>query len=185
MSTEVIADAKARMARALEATRHEFGAVRTGRANPALLEQIRVDYYGVSTPVNQLATVSVPEPRLLVIQPWDRKMVKDVERAILKSELGLVPSSDGVVIRLPIPSLTEERRRDLVKVVRKHAEEGRVAVRNVRREAKEMIEDLEKDGEVSEDASLRAVEELQRLTDEFIAAVDRALESKEKEILEL
>ncbi len=185
MSAEVIADAKARMTKALEATRHEFGAVRTGRANPSLLEQIRVDYYGVQTPVNQLATVSVPEPRLLVIQPWDKKMVKDVERAILKSELGLVPSSDGVVIRLPIPSLTEERRRDLVKVVRKQAEEGRVAVRNVRREGKEMIEELEKDGDVSEDASLRAIEELQRLTDEFITAVDRALESKEKEILEL
>jgi len=185
MPAEVIADAKGRMTKALEATRHEFGAVRTGRANPALLEQIRVDYYGVPTPVNQLATVSVPEPRLLVIQPWDKKMVKEVERAIMKSELGLVPSSDGVVIRLPIPSLTEERRRDLVKVVRKQAEEGRVAVRNVRREAKEMIEELEKDGEVSEDASLRAMEELQRLTDEFIAAVDRALESKEKEILEL
>jgi ribosome recycling factor len=185
MSAEVISDAKARMAKALDATRHEFGAVRTGRANPALLEQIRVDYYGVPTPVNQLATVSVPEPRLLAIQPWDKKMVKEVERAILKSELGLVPSSDGVVIRLPIPSLTEERRRDLVKVVRKHAEEGRVAVRNVRREAKEMIEDLEKEGEVSEDASVRAVEELQRLTDEFIASVDRALEGKEKEILEL
>ncbi|MGH2452592.1 MAG: ribosome recycling factor [bacterium] len=185
MSAEVITDAKTRMGKALEATRHEFAAVRTGRANPALLEQIRVDYYGVPTPVNQLATVSVPEPRLLVIQPWDKKMVKDVERAILKSELGLMPSSDGVVIRLPIPSLTEERRRDLVKVVRKHAEEGRIAVRNVRREAKEMIEDLERDGEVSEDASLRAVEELQRLTDEFIAGVDRALEGKEKEILEL
>ena len=185
MSAEVITDAKTRMAKALDATRHEFGAVRTGRANPALMEQIRVEYYGVPTPVNQLATVSVPEPRLLVIQPWDKKMVKEVERAILKSELGLVPSSDGVVIRLPIPTLTEERRRDLVKVVRKHAEEGRVAVRNVRREAKEMIEDLEKEGEVSEDASARAVEELQRLTDEFIAAVDRALEGKEKEVLEL
>jgi len=185
MPAEVITDAKTRMGKALESTRHEFAAVRTGRANPALLEQIRVEYYGVPTPVNQLASVSVPEPRLLVIQPWDKKMVKDVERAILKSELGLVPSSDGVVIRLPIPSLTEERRRDLVKVVRKQAEEGRIAVRNLRREAKEMIEDLEKDGEVSEDVSLRAVEELQRLTDEFIAGVDHALEGKEKEILEL
>lgn len=185
MSAEVLTDARGRMQKALEATRHEFASVRTGRANPALLEQIRVDYYGVPTPVNQLATVTVPEPRLLVIQPWDKKMVKEVERAILKSELGLVPASDGVVIRLPIPSLTEERRRDLVKVVRRHAEEGRVAVRNIRREAKEMIEGLEEEGEVSEDASTRAVEELQRLTDEFIGAVDRALESKEKEILEL
>jgi ribosome recycling factor len=181
----VISDARARMQKALEATRREFAAIRTGRANPALLEQVRVDYYGAPTPVNQLATITVPEPRLLVVAPWDKKVVKDVERAILKSELGLVPSSDGVVIRIPIPTLTEERRRDLSKVVRRHGEEGRVAVRNVRREAKEMIEALEEGGDVSEDAAARAVEELQKLTDEFIATVDKALESKEKEIMEL
>src|SRR3972149_2965396 len=185
ITLDVINDAKSRMQKALEATRHEFASIRTGRANPALLEQIKVDYYGALTPVNQLATITVPEPRLLVVAPWDKKMVKDVERAILKSELGLVPSSDGTVIRIPIPTLTEERRRDLVKVVRKHAEEGRVAVRNIRREAKEMIEELEESGDVSEDAAQRAMEELQKLTDELIAAVDKALEAKEKEILEL
>jgi ribosome recycling factor len=149
------------------------------------LEQVKVDYYGVSTPINQVATVTVPEPRLLVVAPWDKKMVKDVERAILKSELGLTPSSDGAVIRLPIPPLTEERRRDLAKVVRRQTEEGRVAVRNIRREAKEMIEELEEAGEVSEDGAKRALEELQKLTDEFVAAVDKALEAKEKEIMEL
>ncbi|KRT76254.1 MAG: ribosome recycling factor, ribosome recycling factor [Armatimonadetes bacterium CSP1-3] len=185
ITLDVINDAKSRMQKALEATRHEFASIRTGRANPALLEQVKVDYYGALTPVNQLATITVPEPRLLVVAPWDKKMVKDVERAILKSELGLVPSSDGTVIRIPIPTLTEERRRDLVKVVRKHAEEGRVAVRNIRREAKEMIEELEESGDVSEDAAQRAMEELQKLTDELIAAVDKALEAKEKEIMEL
>jgi ribosome recycling factor len=185
MTEDVIKDAKSRMQKAVEATRREFSSVRTGRANPALLEQVKVDYYGVSTPINQVATVTVPEPRLLVVAPWDKKMVKDVERAILKSELGLTPSSDGAVIRLPIPPLTEERRRDLAKVVRRQTEEGRVAVRNIRREAKEMIEELEEAGEVSEDGAKRALEELQKLTDEFIAAVDKALEAKEKEIMEL
>lgn len=185
MTEDVIKDAKSRMQKAVEATRREFSSVRTGRANPALLEQVKVDYYGVPTPINQVATVTVPEPRLLVVAPWDKKMVKDVERAILKSELGLTPSSDGAVIRLPIPPLTEERRRDLAKVVRRQTEEGRVAVRNIRREAKEMIEELEEGGEVSEDGATRALEELQKLTDEFIAAVDKALEAKEKEIMEL
>jgi len=185
MTEDVIKDAKSRMQKAVEATRREFSSVRTGRANPALLEQVKVDYYGVSTPINQVATVTVPEPRLLVVAPWDKQMVKDVERAILKSELGLTPSSDGAVIRLPIPPLTEERRRDLAKVVRRQTEEGRVAVRNIRREAKEMIEELEEAGEVSEDGAKRALEELQKLTDEFIATVDKALGAKEKEIMEL
>lgn len=185
MIKDVIADARARMQKALEAVRHEFAALRTGRASPTLLEQIRVDYYGVPTPITQVATVTVPEPRLLVIAPWDKKMVKDVEKAILKSELGLVPSSDGVHVRVPIPSLTQERRKELAKVAHKHAEEGRVAIRNVRREAKEMIEDLEEEGDVSEDDRKRGVDELQKLTDKFIAEVDALLAAKEKEILEV
>lgn len=185
MISDVMADAKSRMPKAIEATKHEFAALRTGRASPALLEQIRLDYYGVPTPIPQLATVSVPEPRLLVIQPWDRKMVKDVERAIMKSELGLVPSSDGTVVRVPIPPLTEERRKDLVKVARKHAEEGRVAIRNIRREAKELIEELEDDGEVSEDDAKRGLDELQKLTDKSIADVDALLAAKETEIMEV
>ncbi|HLE78367.1 MAG TPA: ribosome recycling factor [bacterium] len=185
MIADVLAEAKTKMAKAIDATRHEFGSLRTGRASPALLEQIRIDYYGVPTPITQLATVSVPEPRLLVIQPWDKKMAKDVERAILKSELGLVPSSDGAVVRVPIPPLTEERRRDLAKVARKHAEEGRVAIRNIRREANELIEELEDDGEVSEDDAKRALDDVQKLTDKSIADVDALLAAKESEIMEV
>lgn len=185
MINDVIADAKTRMQKAIEAVRHEFASLRTGRASPTLLEQIRVDYYGVATPITQVATVTVPEPRLLVIAPWDKKMVKDIEKAILKSELGLVPSSDGTHVRVPIPSLTQERRKELAKVAHKHAEEGRVAIRNVRREAKEMIEDLDEEGDVSEDESKRGIDELQKLTDKFIAEVDALLAAKEKEILEV
>ena len=185
MINDVLADAKARMQKAIEALRHEFAALRTGRASPMLLEQIRVDYYGVATPITQVATVTVPEPRLLVIAPWDKKMVKDIEKAILKSELGLMPSSDGTHVRVPIPPLTQERRKDLARVAHKHAEEGRVAIRNVRREAKEMIEDLEEEGDVSEDESKRGLDELQKLTDKFIAEVDALLAAKEKEILEV
>jgi ribosome recycling factor len=185
MINDIIADAKTRFAKAIEATRHEFAALRTGRASPALLEQIRVEYYGVPTPINQLATVTVPEPRLLVITPWDKKVVKEVERAILKSELGLVPSSDGTHVRVPIPPLTEERRKELVKVARRHAEEGRVAIRNVRREAKEMIEELEEAGDISEDEAKRGLDELQKLTDRAIAEIDALLAAKEKEIMEV
>jgi len=182
---DVITDTKTRMAKAIEATKHEFSSLRTGRARPALLEQIRVDYYGTPTPINQLATITVPEPRLLVVQPWDRKMVKDIERGILKSELGLVPSSDGTHVRVPIPSLTEERRKELVKIAHRHAEEGRVAIRNVRREAKEMIEKLEEDGDISEDDAKRGLDELQKLTDKYIADVEALLASKDKEIMEV
>lgn len=185
MIADIIADAKQRMQKAIEATKHEFASLRTGRASPALLEQIRVDYYGTPTPINQLATITVPEPRLLVIQPWDKKFVKDVERAILKSELGLVPSSDGVHVRVPIPSLTEERRRELVKVAHRQAEEGRVAVRNIRREAKDLLEELAEAGDVSEDDAERALEELQKLTDKAIADIDALLAAKDKEIMEV
>lgn len=185
MIEDVLADAKAHMQKAIEATRREFGSLRTGRASPALLEQLRVDYYQTPTPINQLATITVPEPRLLVIQPWDKGVTKEIERTILKSELGLVPNSDGVVIRLPIPSLTEERRKELVKIARRYGEEGRVAIRNVRREAKEMLEQLEEDGDISEDDSRRAQERLQHLTDEMIVNLDRLLHTKEQEIMEV
>jgi ribosome recycling factor len=185
MTEDVLTDAKTHMQKAIEATRREFGALRTGRASPALLEQIRVDYYGASTPLIQLASTSVPEPRLLVIKPFDKTTTKDIERALLKSDLGLVPSSDGTVIRLPIPPLTEERRRDLVKIARKHAEEGRVAIRNIRRDAKEMLEQLETDGEISEDENHRSQASLQKLTDEMIAQLDRLLQTKEQEIMEV
>ena len=185
MTPGPIDDAKAHMQKTIEATRREFGAVRTGRATPALLERITVDYYGVQTPVNQVATVTAPDPRLLVVQPWDKRMIKEVERAILKSELGLTPSTDGNVIRLPIPALTEERRRELVKVVRKHAEEGRVAIRNIRRDHKEKLEQLEKGGKISEDDSRRAVDELQKLTDRYIKEIESLLSAKEAEIMEV
>lgn len=185
MIDDVINDARARMQKAIDATRREFASLRTGRASPALLDHIRVDYYQTPTPINQLATIAVPEPRLLVIQPWDKSTTREIERAILKSELGLVPSSDGAVIRIPIPSLTEERRRDLVKIARKHGEEGRVAIRNLRREAKEMIEQFEESGDISEDESRRGLERLQQLTDETIAQLDRLLQAKEQEIMEV
>lgn len=185
MIDEVIADAKTHMQKAIEATRREFASLRTGRASPALLEHLRVEYYQTPTPINQLATLTVPEPRLLVIQPWDKSIAKEIERAILKSGLGLVPNSDGVVIRIPIPPLTEERRKDLVKIARRHAEEGRVAIRNVRREAKEMLERLEEDGDISEDDARRAQDRLQHLTDEMIAQLDRLLHGKEQEIMEV
>lgn len=185
MTQGVINDAKVHMQKAVDATRREFGGIRTGRATPALLERIMVEYYGVQTPVNQVATITVPEPRLLVVQPWDKNMVKEVERALLKSELGLVPSTDGAVIRLPIPTLTEERRRELVKVVRKHAEEGRVAIRNIRRDHKDKLEHLEKGGKISEDDSHRAVDELQKLTDRYIKEIETLLSAKEAEIMEV
>ena len=185
MIEDVFSDAKGHMQKTLEAMRRELATLRTGRASPALLEHIRVEYYGTPTPLVQLASTSVPEPRMLVVKPFDKNSTKDIERAILKSDLGLVPNSDGTLIRIPIPTLTEERRRDLVKVARKHGEEGRVAVRNIRREAKEMLEELEEEGEVSEDDSRRAQERLQQLTDEMIAQLDRVLAAKEKEIMEV
>jgi ribosome recycling factor len=185
MIEDVFNDAKGHMQKTLDAMRRELATLRTGRASPALLEHIRVDYYGTPTPLVQLASTSVPEPRMLVVKPFDKNSTKDIERAILKSDLGLVPNSDGTLIRIPIPPLTEERRRDLRKVARKHGEEGRVAIRNIRREAKEMLEELEEEGEVSEDDSRRAQERLQQLTDEMIAQLDRVLAAKEKDIMEV
>ncbi|HLJ61725.1 MAG TPA: ribosome recycling factor [bacterium] len=181
----VLADAKSHMQKAVEAAKREFAGVRTGRASPALLERVTVDYYGVPTPVTQVATVTVPDPRLIVIQPWDKNLVREIERAIQKSELGLNPANDGNVIRLPIPSLTGDRRRDLVKVVHKQAEEARVAVRNIRRDHKEQLERLEKKGELSEDDGRRAVEDLQKLTDQYIKEIEGLLAAKEAEITEV
>jgi len=173
------------MHKAVEATKREFASVRTGRASPALLERVTVDYYGVATPTTQVATVTAPEPRLLVIQPWDKSLVREIERAILKSELGLTPVTDGVVIRLAIPPLTGERRKGLGKVVHRQAEEGRVAIRNIRREHKEKLERLERAGEISEDEARRHVDELQKLTDQHIKETDSLLAAKEKEIMEV
>jgi ribosome recycling factor len=168
----------------VEATRKEFASIRTGRANPALLDRVNVEAYGDVYPINQVASVSVPEPRLLVIQPWDRKLVPDIERAILKSDLALTPISDGSIIRIPIPALTEERRRELAKVARKVAEEMRIRVRNVRREAIDILREQEKNKEITEDDLRRGQDDIQKLTDSFIAEIDSLLEAKEAEIME-
>ena len=183
MIDDTLADAKTRMGKAVEALQKELATIRTGRAHPGLVEHLRVDYYGAPTPLNQLATINVPEPRLLVIQPWDRQSLGAIEKAIQKSDLGLNPMNDGNVIRLAIPQLTEERRRELAKVVRKKVEEGRVAVRNVRRDCHDELRRLQKEKEISEDAQYRAQDELQKLTDGFIQEIERVGEEKEAELL--
>jgi len=167
------------------ATKRAFSSVRTGRANPALLDRIQVSYYGTPTPLNQMASVSVPEPRLLVITPWDKSSIRDVEKAILMSDLGLVPNNDGTVIRIAIPTLTEERRKELVRLVRKDAEEHRVAVRNIRRDLNDAVKKMEKNGEISEDESRRIQDEIQEQTNDFIGRIDELLKAKEKEIMEV
>jgi ribosome recycling factor len=183
MIDDVLADAKDRMGKAVEALRKELATIRTGRAHPGLIEHLRVDYYGAPTPLNQLATIGVPEPRLLTIQPWDRQSLGDIEKAIHKADLGLNPINDGNIIRLVIPQLTEERRKELVKVVRKKVEEGRVAVRNVRRDRHDELRRLQREKDISEDAQYGAQEELQKLTDGFIEEIERVGEEKEAELL--
>ena len=185
MVEELLKDANGRMDKTVAALRREYAGLRAGRATPALLERVRVDYYGVPTPINQLATVLVPEARLLVIQPWDKTVVDAVERAILKSDLGITPSVDGQVIRLAIPRLTAERRKELTKVVRKQAEEARVSIRNIRRELIDDLRSLEKDGDITEDDFRRAQDKTQKLTDELVGAVDSVLAEKEKELTEV
>ena len=185
MVKEILADVKGSMQKAVEAFQHETNTVRTGRANTALLDAIRVEYYGSQVPINQVASVGVPEPRLITIQPWDKSAIPALEKAILASNLGLVPSNDGTIVRLPIPQLTEERRKELVRAVRQLAEEGRISVRNARREANELLKEAQKDGEIPEDDAKRSQEQVQKLTDEFIEKVDALLEEKEKEIMEV
>lgn len=185
MIREILAETKSQMEKALKAVQHEMATIRTGRATTALLDGVRVDYYGSHVPLQQVASIGVPDPRLLTIQPWESKMIPAIEKAIMASGLGLMPSSDGKIIRLPIPQLTEERRRDLVKLVRKLAEEGRVAMRNARREANETLKDAEKEGLVTEDDARRTQKEVQELTDEYIRKVDAVLHAKESEIMEV
>ena len=185
MLDEVLSDAKRRMERSVEATRHEFATVRTGRASTSLLDRIQVDAYGSKMPLNQLATLSAPEARLLSITPFDTSMLKEIERAIQESDLGLNPSNDGRVIRLPIPQLTEERRREFVKVVRALAEEGKIAVRNVRRDALHQLKEAEREGDSGSDDTRRGEDRVQKLTDEQIAAIENAAKTKEAEILEV
>jgi ribosome recycling factor len=183
MIDDALLDATDRMEKALEALRRDLATVRTGRASPGLVEHLKVDYYGAATPLNQLATISTPDARLITIQPWDRGSIGAIEKAILKSDIGLNPSNDGTLIRLAIPQLTEERRHEIAKQVRKRAEDGRIAVRNIRRDCHEAIRRLEHDHEISQDDLHRAETELQKLTDDHIKEIDKVGHEKEEEVL--
>lgn len=185
MIDQVLSETRNRMGKTVEALRRELATIRTGRATPAIVDHVRVDYYGTPTPLNQLATISAPETRLLLIQPWDRSALTSIEKALLKADLGLNPANDGSVIRIRIPELSEERRRELVRLVRKKAEEGKVALRNVRRSSLEELRELERNKEISQDEQKRAQERLQELTDSFIEEADRAAKDKEAELLEV
>ena len=182
---ELLAEARERMGKSVQSTQGEFGSVRTGRASPALLDRIVVDYYGAPTPLKQLATIGVPEARLITVQPYDASSIKAIEKAIMESDVGLTPNNDGKLIRLAIPELNEERRRELVKVVRHIAEDGRVAIRNVRRDVMHDLKELKTEGEVGEDDEKRGEQELQKITDAKIAELEGHLKAKEEEILEV
>lgn len=184
MIKDVLRETEERMNKAVDALRDNLVTIRTGRASPALVERLPVEYYGTPTPLNQLATISVPEPRLLTIRPWDPNALADIEKAILKSELGLTPSNDGKIIRLTIPRLTEERRQELVKIVGKRVEEGKVAIRNIRRDAIEDLRELESEKLISEDEFYRAKDDVQEVTDEFVVKMDEIGRDKEREITE-
>jgi ribosome recycling factor len=182
---ELLADARERMAKSVESTRDQFGSVRTGRATPVLLDRVSVNYYGAITPLKQLAQIAAPEARLLTVQPFDKSSLKAIEKAIIESDVGLTPGNDGNLIRLSVPELTEERRRELVKVVRNIAEEGRVAIRNIRRDVMHDLRELRDEGEVGSDDEHRAETELQKVTDARVADLDEALKHKEDDILEV
>ena len=185
MEENILKDIEAKMEKTLSSLKTDLNKVRTGRASLSLFDDIRVDYYGTQTPLSQVATLSVPEPRLITIQPWDTSITAEIEKAILKSELGLTPSSDGKILRLPIPRLTEERRKELVKVIKKMAEATKVALRNIRREANEQLKSLEKNKKIPQDQLHQMMEKVQTSTDKYIEKVDAALAVKEKEILEI
>ncbi len=182
---EIKKDAKNRMDKAVESFHNELHKIRTGRATPALLDGIRVEYYGQKVPLNQAATVNVPEPRLIMVQPWEKKMLAEIEKEIMKADLGLNPNNDGNVIRIPIPQLSEERRKEMVKLVHKFAEDARIAVRNIRRDANDTLKKKEKSNDISEDELSVALEEVQKLTDEHIEEIDGLMKNKEVEIMEV
>jgi len=185
MVADLFADAERRMQKAVEALKQDLGSIRTGRASSALIERIYVDYYGTPTPINQVASITIPEARLLVIQPWDRKLLTDIEKAIQKSDLGINPNNDGQVIRLSIPPMNEERRRELAKTLHKRLDEHKVAIRNVRRDIQDKLRDREKKKEISEDELKRSTERLQKLTDRYVDEMDKVGKAKEQEILEV
>ena len=185
MIDDILQDAEDRMKKSLAAFKRELAGIRTGKATTTLLDSVKVECYGQVMPLNQVASISVPESRLILVQPWDRTIVADVEKAIHKSDLGLVPNTDGNVIRIAIPPLTEERRKELVKVVRKQAEDARVSIRNIRRDANESLKKAQKDGSISEDDSHKAMDKVQKLTDKYIGEIEETLKSKEAEIMEV
>lgn len=185
MPQSVIKEMEDRMNKAIASLKKDLASLRAGRANPAMLDRVVVDYYGTPTPISQLANISVPEPRMLTIQPWDKSALKEIDRALQQSDLGISPSNDGVIIRLVIPPLTEERRKELVKLAGKSGEESKVAIRNIRRDANDEIKKLEKSAAISEDESRRHQESIQKTTDKFIAEVDKIVKDKEKDILEV
>jgi ribosome recycling factor len=184
MIEEIYQDTQERMGKTIDALKNELKRIRTGRATASLLDGIKADYYGTSTPINQMATISVPESRLITIQPWDASAIKEIEKAILKSDLGLTPSNDGKIIRIAIPPLSEERRKDLVKLVHKTCEEYKVAERNIRRDANELIKGLKKEGDISEDDAFKAQDQIQKITNDHIERIEGIYRDKEKEILE-
>lgn len=185
MIKDIMASHEERMQKTLEALKKEFASLRAGRATPALLDKVAVDYYGTPTPVNQVAKISVPEPRMIVIQPWEKPMLHEIEKALMKSDLGLTPNSDGAAIRLTIPQLTQERREDLKKSINKKAEEAKVALRNLRRDANDAIKKLEKAKSITEDESKKGQEDAQKLVDKYVKLVDTAKTAKEKEVMEI
>ncbi len=185
MIEDTYKDTKDKMSKSLEALKTELSRIRTGRASLSMFDGIKADYYGSATPVNQIASISVPESRLITIQPWDVSAIKEIERAILKSDLGLTPSNDGKMIRLAIPPLTEQRRKEIVKTVNKVCENYKVAIRNIRREANELLKKLKKDGDISEDQVFRSQDEVQKITDDYINKIDATYKEKEADILEI
>jgi ribosome recycling factor len=184
MIDDIYQETKETMGKTVEALKIELQRIRTGRASLSILDGIRVDYYGTSTPLNQMATLAVPESRQITIQPWDASVIKDIEKEVLKSDLGLTPSNDGKILRISIPPLTEERRKELVKVIHKMCEDHKITVRNIRRDSNDLLKSLKKDGDISEDDAFRSQEEVQNITDEYIQLIDECYSEKEKEILE-
>lgn len=182
---EVLQETESRMKKIIEKTKKDFGTIRTGRANPSILERVMVECYGSMMPINQVANISAPEPRMIVVQPWDKTILNDVEKAILKADLGLNPSNDGSIIRLAIPQLTEERRKELVRLLKKDAEEKRISVRNIRRDANDILKKMEKDGALSEDDSKKGLDQVQDITDKYIEEIDQLMSNKEEEIMEV
>ncbi len=185
MIDEVLSDARSGMDKAIKALKKELTKVRTGRASTALLDDVKVEYYGVATPLSQVATLSAPEARLITVQPWEKNLLPAIERAIFKADIGLTPSSDGQLIRLPVPALTEERRLEMVKLIKRMAEDARISVRSARRDANENLKMLEKEKEITEDEQKRGEKDVQQLTDEYISNIDVVLQGKERELMEI